>query len=393
MIIITGAKNFTTKAKICVFIFFLASFILILGNIYRIVSTTAPDFGVLWISAKDLVIGKNPYINPALVVPNAYPPVSELFYIPLAFLPYQVSQAIFIFISFFSIVGAIYLSIKLTFGKVIWPYFLVFMGFAFLSFPTKFSLGMGQINPIVLFLSLFAYYLELKNKSVWGGIILGFSIMLKPIFVFFLLFFAFKKSWKILLVSLATVFTGIVTTLFFSNPDIWVSWINTGILPLANLAGREAYCNQGVLGFISRIFTNIDVRKYLSGFVSVLLVAFASFYAYKKKGNTLALSLFIITLLFIDTASWQHHFVWLIFPFIVLFSYVVKFKKTVFLELICLAYLLASWNFKNPSDFPSIILNNQFYGTLILWALNIYLLYRSRQKEILKTSTIYSKIK
>jgi len=379
--------------KIGVFIFFLASFILILGNIYRIVSTTAPDFGVLWISAKDLVNGKDPYINPTLAVPNAYPPVSEIFYIPLAFLPYQVSQAIFIFISFFSIIGSIFLSTKLAFGKVIWPYFLVFMGFAFLSFPTKFSLGMGQINPIVLLLLLLAHYLELKNKPVWGGIILGFSIILKPIFIFFLLFFALKKSWKVVSVSLATVFIGIVATLLFSNPGIWVSWINTGILPLANLAGREAYCNQGIMGFISRIFTSIDVRKYLSGFVSILLVALASFYASRKKGGILALSLFIITLLFIDTTSWQHHFVWLIFPFIVLFNYAARFKKTLFLELICLAYLLASWNFKNPSFFPSIILNNQFYGTLILWAINIYLLYRPRQKEIPKTSTIYSKIK
>ncbi len=383
-----------TWAKIGAAVFFLTSFILILGNLYRIVSTTTPDFGVIWISVKDMLVGKNPYINPALVVPNAYPPVSELFYIPLAFLPYQVSQAIFTFISFFSIVGAIYLSIKLAFGKVVWPYFLVFMGLAFLSFPTKFSLGMGQINSIVLLLLLLAYYLELKNKSVWGGIILGSSIILKPIFVFFLLFFALKKSWKIISVSLATVFIGIVTTLLFLNLGTWVSWFNTGILPLvASLAGREVYYNQGVLGFISRIFTSLDVRKYLSEFVSILLVALASFYVLRKRSGVLTLSLFIITLLIIDTTSWQHHFVWLIFPFIVLFSYLVKLKKVVFLGLICLAYLLVSWNFKNPLYFPPIILSNQFYGTIILWAINIYLLSGPRQTEIANRRNIFTKTK
>ena len=360
--------------------FFLASFILFLGNIYRTISTSTPDFTILWISAKDLVAANNPYLDPKLFTPNAYPPVSEIPYLPLALLPYQISQAIFVFILFLSIVGAVFLSIKLTTGKVAWPHFLFFMGSAFLSFPTKFSLGMGQVNPLVLFLLLLAYFLESKNKSVWSGITFGVSIILKPIFVFFVLFFALKKSWKVVSISLVTVFLSIIVTLIFWDPGIWLSWIKTGILPLTNLTGREAYSNQGLMGFISRFSANINIRKYLTGFISFLLVTEVSIFALTKKDRNLVLSLFIITLLFIDSASWQHHFVWLIFPFIVLINQIINSKNVLFLVLAIFAYLLASWNFKNPFPFPPIVLSNQFYGCLILWLMNTYCLISPQNK-------------
>jgi alpha-1,2-mannosyltransferase len=353
---------------------FLASFILILGNLKKIISTTAPDFGVLWISAKDLLSAKNPYSDPMLYTPNAYPPVTELFFIPLALLPYQVGQAIFVFISFASVLAAIFSSIKIAKGKVAWPYFLAFAGLALFSFPTKYSLGMGQPNPLVLFLLLLAFLLESKNKSAWAGILLGVSIILKPIFLFFLLFFVLNKSWKTILVSLATILTAVVITLFFWSPKIWASWFKTGIVPLANLAGREVYVNQGLMGFVSRIFINLEIRKYLTGALSLLLIAIAADFSLMKREKNLVFSLFIITLLFIDSASWQHHFVWLIFPAVVLSTYIIKHKNAVLLGLLAAAYLLVSWNFKTPNLYPTVLLSNQFYGTTILWGINIYFL-------------------
>lgn len=363
-------------SKFIISLLFLASFTLILGNLKRIISTTAPDYRVLWISAKDMLTSNNPYTDKELYTPNAYPPISELFYLPLAVLPYQPSQAVFIFLSFSSIIGSVFLSIKLIYKKVAWQHFLLFTALALLSFPTKFSLGMGQINLIVLFLLLLAYYFQQKNKQIISGSVLGISIILKPIFIFFLIFFILKKKWKMVLTSIFTVTFAILATVIFWPVDYWFSWFKTGILPLANLAGREAYCNQGLMGFISRIFSDLQVRKYLTLALSLLLTLIPSVLTLKRKNENLILSLFIITLLFVDSASWQHHFVWLMFPLIAVSQKVFLKKNAVFKAFIWLAYFLASWNFKNPFPYPPIIISNQFYSALILWAINIYLLLK-----------------
>src|SRR5512146_3308596 len=92
---------------------FLASFILILGNLQRIFAGTTPDFSVLWLSAKDLLTGVNPYPDPRAFTPNGYPPMSLIFYLPLAFLPYQIAQAIFTLISFEALVASVFLSLKI----------------------------------------------------------------------------------------------------------------------------------------------------------------------------------------------------------------------------------------------------------------------------------------
>jgi len=97
-----------------------------------------------------------------------------------------------------------------------------------------------------------------------------------------------------------------------------------------------------------------------------------------KKKEDLELSLFIITLLLIDTLSWQHHFVWLMFPIIILGYYVARSRKVCLGLLIIFSYLLISWNFKNPSlfsQFPeSLVLSHTFYGTFMLYLLNVLLL-------------------
>jgi len=363
-----------TLKKIVILAFFITCFTLILGNLYRIISTSAPDFGVLWISAKDMLAGNNPYTNPTIYTPNAYPPISEMFYLPLGFLSYQKALAVFTFISFASILGSVFLSLKLTAKKAPWHYFLLFLGLTLMSFPTKFSLGMGQINPIVLFLLLLGVYLDGKNNSLWAGVFLSVAIALKPIFVFFLLFFVLKKSWKTVFTCWLFVAIFSISTLIFWPMDIWVSWFETGIVPLSNFAGREAYVNQGVVSFISRFISDIDTRIYLNLIATIVLIALPVIMAIKNKGQDLVLSLFIITLLLFDTTSWQHHFVWLIFPSIVLFFRVIKSKRIIFLGLLTIAYFLVSWNFKKPDLYPTLILSNQFYGTLILWGMNIYFL-------------------
>ena len=368
-----------TWFKIAAIIFFLASFIRITTiNLPWIYSSLGPDFTQVWLSAKALVQAKEPYLAAGLNYPNAYPPISEIFFLPFALLSHQVALVLFTYISFASIIGSVFLSLKIAAKKVPWHYFLLFIGLSFASFPIRFSLGMGQINMIVLFLLLLAVYFETRSvkNSPAAGLSLGMAIALKPIFAFFLLLFALKKSWKLIFTSTLTVAILIVVTLVFWSPQIWISWYQSAIFPLTSFTAPYLYVypNQGAFGFISRLITDMNVKIILSRAVTVILVPLAAYIALKKKEYNLGLSFFIITLLIFDITSWQHHFVWLMFPFVVLFVNILKSKSAELLGLLILSYLLVSWNIENYTLYPNIILSNQFYGSLILWGLNFYFL-------------------
>lgn len=374
-----------TWIKIGAVVFFLASFILITQrNLPQIISETAPDFTQVWKSAKALTVARDPYLDAGLDYLNGYPPVTEIFFLPLVPFPYHQALAIFTYISFASIVGSVFLSLKIAAKKVPWYYFLSFLGFSFLTFPTKFSLGLGQVNMVVLFLLLLAFFLETKPKknSLASGLSLGIAIALKPIFAFFLLFFALKKSWKVIFISVLTVAVLIATTLIFWLPQIWISWYQTGILPMISYTSPSLYTpvNQGIFGFLYGYISNLNARIYLSRAATIILIPIAIYLVLKKKDLDLGLSFFIITLLLTDIASWQHHFVWLMFPFVVFFVNILKSKNAVLLGLLALSYFLVSWNFRYPLSYPVIIRSTQFYGAIILYGINLYFLKHSQEK-------------
>ncbi len=353
-----------------------------LFSIYRIVTTRAPDFSVLWLVARDYYKTANPYQNPDIYTPNAYPPFSNLFYIPMTIFPFKVAQTIFTLLSFFAILGSVILSLRLVFKKFDLFGVLLAISLALISFPTKFTLGMGQVNAISLFLLLFSQTLNSKNKPVVSGILMGIAIMLKPIFGFFLIYFLLTKSWKMIFYSLLTVFAGFTGSLIYYGTSLWLYWLKDVMTPLMNLVGRESYYNQGILGFVSRLTPSIQIRKIiqLSGLLTAIPVIY---YSIKKRNRLLILSAFILVVLLADSTSWQHHFVYLIFPFIVLSGFALKFKKLWFWTLLGASYLLAGWNFKNPTPFLSfpysLLLSHTFYGAAILYVMNLFCLYKSKE--------------
>ena len=357
------------------------------ASLNKIITTTAPDFSVLWFAARDFLVGKNFYLNQVIFTGVGYPPNTLLFYLPFIYFSYQTAQAIFTFLSFASIIMSVYLSIKIVLNKVPLPAYLVALLLTFLAFPTKFTLGMGQNNSIALFLLLISYFLYRKRKLAMSGIFLGMVIALKTLFGFFFLFFLLKREWKVIVYSLFSLTgLGLLTTLI-GDVGLYSYYIKEVVPPLLNLSGREIYYNQGIMGFISRFTQDLFLRKYLAMAVSTLLIVVMIFTSLKKRVQNLQFSLFVITLLLVDTLSWQHHFIWLIFPFVLLTTYALKKKKIGMLILIAISYLFIGWNFENPSlffEFPkSLLLSNTFYGTFILFLINVYILIsNTRSKEM-----------
>ncbi|KKR88377.1 MAG: hypothetical protein UU38_C0008G0001, partial [Candidatus Wolfebacteria bacterium GW2011_GWB1_41_12] len=286
-------------AKWIIFILFFLSLISIIRSLALIIFSTAPDFSVLWTGAADLIRGANPYINPSLFTGIGYPPNTLLFYLPFSLLPYQLAQVLFTLLSFGSFLGIIIISFKILKEKFSWQTFLVVFSLSLLSFPTKFTFGMGQSNIIAFFMLLLSYYLYKEKKLGMAGLILGLAISLKTIFAFFIIFFVLKKQWKVIKLAGLTIVATIGITSIFSNTNLYGYYLKEVVPPLFNLSGREIYYNQGVMGFISRLTNDLNERKYISLIISLFLTLFASWFALYKKGKDLQFSLFITTLLLI----------------------------------------------------------------------------------------------
>jgi len=335
------------------------------NSIIRLFTTVAPDFQVLWLASKDLFTANNPYINPYIFTGVGYPANTLLFYLPLTLFNSITAQNIFTLLSLVSIFISIYLIFKILNIKYNTFLFITITLLTFISFPTKFTLGMGQNNFLALVILLVSFYLYKSKKTIYAGLLLGLSISLKTIFIYFLLFYFIKKQWKVVASSVVIISLSIlVVYLIRGNFNLYTYYLTEVLPPLFRFENREIYTNQGLSGFISRLISDIGIQKILTTILSIILVSYNTFVIYSKKNTNLIFSFTIITLLLIDSLAWQHHFVWLLFPFIVLFSYSIKVKDKF---LITLAYILVSLNL------PSSILfdNNVFLGTLILYGINI----------------------
>jgi hypothetical protein len=267
------------------------------------------------------------------------------------------------------------------------------MSLVFISFPVKFTLGMGQINLLVLWLLVISLWFIKQKKEFVSGVFLGisFAVKLFPVLlpVYFLVDSGLRRndrgeSKKVLLGFFISLLISVLLVLFFV-PLKTSSQFITNILPSFFASWKLDYYNQALSGFIGRSFGTGSFSTSLKIIFSLILVSITFFAVLKnKQKDFLTTSLKIGTLitasLMINTFSWQHHFVWLIIPFFAAVFACLKLKKnTSYLLILFVSYFLISINFSNPKLLPIIFQSHVFFGTLVLLLLNLHLLLKNRK--------------
>lgn len=370
------------QVKFLLSIILVVLFFLTIRTVLLALLSFTPDFSVMWIGAVDLLNNMNPYVNEHLFTGIGYPPFSLIFYLPFALLHYSVAQVAFTAVSLISLAFAIRVLVAITEVKFSLPVFLCAFAFTLLSFPGKFTLGMGQNNLIALSLLVTGYWLYKKKKLTLSGLVLGLSLSVKPVFLFLLVFFLLKKQWKVVLWSLLTVLILSVLVGVFSETNLFVYYIKEELLQLLNFSGREIYYNQGLTGFVSRLTPSIILRQYLTGLLSLAILMVTFLLTRNRSCIDIQLSLFVSGLLLVDTLSWQHHLVWMIFPLFMTVHYGLTSNKWRLLLLMVVVYILVGWNFKKPEaleSFPQLLLlSHGMYGVLIMWGTSVYLLLKGQ---------------
>ncbi|HEV2340030.1 MAG TPA: glycosyltransferase family 87 protein [Patescibacteria group bacterium] len=359
-------------------------------SLYKITTTYAPDFSVYYQAGWNIVHAKSLYIGFHAFTAYNYPPITSLIFIPFSFLPYTLAQGIFVLISAISLVLSVLLCLKILKQNISFFSLLLIVSLSFLSFPTKFTLGMGQSNLLAYFFLLFSLLFYTKKKMLLVSVFFAIACFLKPILILFVFFFLLEKQWKILFsVFLIFLFCLLLQIAFFPKSFSDSVYYVTTVLPkLMDWHGRGVYYNQGIVGFVFRTFGENQLNLFLSDIMSVAILLISLIKAATKHVLGRA-ALLLATIPLIDSLSWQHHFVFLLFPFCYSFFTVYQFRNWKVLALLILSYLLVSINIKNPGAlqiFPiNFLLSHTFYGAFLLWIVLQYNVYEIPNKVELQT--------
>ncbi|RJQ26510.1 DUF2029 domain-containing protein [Candidatus Parcubacteria bacterium] len=343
-----------------------------------------PDFNIHYYAPGLVLKGLNPYVvQDRFFTQYVYPPFGLLFFLPFTFLPFLVAQKVWIVMSLMFFTASIYLIFKTLnkkysslMGLTLTAWFFIFY------FPLKFSLGMGQINLLILFLVTLSIYLLNKKQDYLSGFFLAVSFVLKFFPVLFIPYLLLIRRWKVLISFVfSTVILNAVTFVFLKS-DITIYFWKNIFLDLVR-SSKDYYYNQSLDGSFLRMFGQ---NSFSSGSVLVtalilLLVTFAVIYKNIKEKKyliNLHLSTLIVLSLMVNKFSWQHHFVWLVIPGLFTLFYILKNKLSKkYLLVLLFGFLLTSLNFSDPGVVPLLFQSHVLMGAFVIWVLNLYLLYKS----------------
>jgi alpha-1,2-mannosyltransferase len=356
-------------AKILSVLFFLGSLAILLKvfflNFYM-------DFGEYYFAAK----ASSPYLN--------YPPVALSIFSFFTPLPLHVAEMLWASLSLAALFAAVFIIFK-TYQKPIFSTlgFLI-LGLVCFSFPVKFTLGMGQVNHFVLLLFVTAIYFLNKKKGYLASFLLAFAFTIKLFPAYLLLHFVLTKRWKLIFAFVISLILLSAMSLIFINWKTNLYFYQHFLITLVD-GWKTDYYNQSLTGFVGRLMPRSLYSKILIDSISLVFILSSCLVVYKSLKNKLLTNMgfgLLITLnLIVNNFSWQHHFVFLIFPFLATLFYLLDKKYNwKFLLALFTCYALIAFNLKDPHVVPVFLQSHVLYGTILLWSMECYLIWKDSQK-------------
>ncbi len=319
-------------------------------------------------SGLDLRSGIIPYSK--TTDPVAFPPAALFVFYLLSFLPLLPLQVFWTLLSFSSLLVSIGLLAK---NK---KELFVFTSLAFLSFPVKFTFGMGQINHFILLFVTLNLIFFLKNKDFLSGLFLALSLLLKMTPVLLLPFFLLRKKFRLIFWCFFCLLLVFIFPYFFFGKTVYQDYFFTALPRLFNSFGNSFYYNQSLLAMITRLLGKVPVTMavYIMSVVLILVSTFIRVVA-PRRAPAKDYLLILTANLLLNGICWQHHLVFLLPAMVILYQQLVKnSRKRLWLVFLGVAFLLVSVNIKNPHNLMGSLWGNFFlshgtWGIAFLWLL------------------------
>jgi hypothetical protein len=340
------------------------------------------DFSIYYKSVLDLQNGISMYRDPTIAM--KYPMSAMILLVPIGWFPYIIIEKLWTFMSVAALLIGLFFMHKIlpNISRQQWWY----IGAAIiLSFPYKFTLGMGQINLMILAMLIGSIYAHLNNRDVLAGIFIALSAWLKITPLVLLPYFWRKGRYKTVGVALAVYVLG-----WIMAGEIWgfefVREFFVEVIPSISTLDNEVYYNQALTGLIARLGIAGNFAAILNYFTFGLMLVVSYFITPKSRSSSdleiVSFGLFVSSILLGAGLAWQHYFVWTIFSFVGIYATNIDDKEHSHLTWVGLivAYILIAINIKNPANFSgwqSIFLSHATFGTILLWLIGVKTLSRS----------------
>jgi glycosyltransferase involved in cell wall biosynthesis len=281
-----------------------------------------------------LAFGRSPSFQQFLtweVAPYPYPLLAAILTQPLTGLEPEAAINLWTVITLALIVGSALLAVR-AFSNVGFAAsamrFVFILTLFYVYGPTQINLLLGQLDMLILFLLLLCYLLYRRGSSTGAAVSLAFAVALNPTAGAVLLFFAWKRQWRLLGVSIMTVI--LLTTAGFCL----AGWDRLrDYLEVARLWSGGALLsfphNQSVTGLALRMFTTnayiepLKIVPWLGHAIPILIGLLAvggwlmsTTHADNRTepANGVEYGLAMTTLLLISPQFSDIHFVWALVP-------------------------------------------------------------------------------
>ena len=294
---------------------------------------------------------------------NTWPPLFSIFSVPLAWgdsISFFIVRFIWNLGSLMAMLGTILLTVSICFQESIQqtrkrtlsllrnP--IVLIPLVIMLRYILDNMANVQINIYLLFCSVLSIYLFIHQKFAWAGLLIALTISLKVYTIFFLLYFIYKRAYR--LVGFTFVFIIVLNLISFlvygfqNAHDLYLHWLT--------ISTEQAYTaihrNQSLFAMFFRFLTTEDpeqsmyvnfmnlnpekVRTMVYAFIAVIgiipLILFR-----KKHAKTdhfqaiLEYSIVFTVIPLLTPISWKAYFIFLWFPYFVLFLILFKYKPTI----------------------------------------------------------------
>ncbi len=321
------------------------------------------DFRVYYKTGERFLAKEDIYARPdKSITPFKYSPMFAMLVSPLARLAPKAASLVFFTLNFtallivFILSGKLVMRGKTSFGKNVFLYAVSAI------FSVRFilhALDSGQVGIMILALVLLTLYFLREKKDVAAASLLGLGIMFKYTPGIFLPYFALRGKIKFVALVLIAILLFCLLPAAYVGVENQIGYIK-GWLPFISETSFDRpslydYKNQSLVALGLRYFTdstpyNISVLglTFNQGIFLALVGCFIIylFIIFPRKNDNSAASLdyalLLIAMVLFNPNAWMHNFVVVIFPYMVLFHYLIKtnFRDKVTLFLVLLSFAL-----------------------------------------------------
>jgi hypothetical protein len=383
------------------------------------------DFAHLYLGSYLATQGKNFY-SPEILFstaqalgiqhlnPFVYPPIVALFFIPLSLFSYQDAQLVwFILNHLFLILSFLFLILSFNSKENNLIYIAASLLLSISFAPLYRTLTAGQLNLLMLFLLSLTWYLYTKKMPVGAGVVLAIATLLKLFPGLLILFFIWKKEYRVAISAIAVVVILVLLSLAIQGVPLYQDY---GTLLTQMSYGQSTWsqfqqrfdvepANQSFHALVLRLFSSNPITtpisdvpglaKILSGLFSISIIIITFWVTYPKKDGKISLhtlqtdfALFLLTALLIPSLLWDHYLIYCFLILLCLLDFWLKsdkisIKSVIYISLLYLimAIQFNFWSDLFRTDVGIFLMSLKFYPVLLIW---IYLvtIIRSNKSSV-----------